>query len=186
MAEGTWVRGARTLGCAASYLSVICRCGVPRCYRLRRVNQPETSASVRMRRGRAANRGTSSMKPAELQSLFANLKFWHAQGWRAPNKPLLALWAIGRCLRNEVRLAPYDEIARELGVLLRRFGATAKARKPGLAILASSARWCLGSTGSRTHHRDIERPRAYRLIASGKGAQGGLPTDVSSRSDRIR
>lgn len=70
------------------------------------------------------------MTPGELQNLFANLKVWHGQGWRAPNKPLLALWAIGRCLRNEVRLAPYDEIARELGSLLRRFGPPRKRVNP--------------------------------------------------------
>ena len=66
----------------------------------------------------AARRGKSTMAPEELQGLFADLRVWHARGWRAPNKPLLALWAIGRCLRNEPRLAPYDEIARELGGLL--------------------------------------------------------------------
>lgn len=62
------------------------------------------------------------MTLGELQCLFARLKVWHAQGRRAPNRPLLALWAIGRCLRNEARLAPYDEVACELEGLLRRFG----------------------------------------------------------------
>ena len=127
-----------------------------------------------------------SMTPGELQSLFANLKVWHAQGWRAPNKPLLALWAIGRCLRNEARLAPYEEIARELGGLLRRFGPPRKRVNPDLPF------WHLQRDGV------WEVPEADRItqtlsghahIASlrREGAHGGLPTDVflALRQDRV-
>ena len=126
------------------------------------------------------------MTPGELQSLFSNLKVWHAQGWRAPNKPLLALWAIGRCLRNEARLAPYDEITRELGVLLRRFGPPRKRVNPDLPF------WHLQRDGV------WEVPEADRItqtlsghahIASlrREGAQGGLPADVflALRQDKV-
>ena len=53
---------------------------------------------------------------------FQRLKVWKVKGNRAPHKPLLALWAIGRCLRNEPRLAPFELVDRELTRLLRRFG----------------------------------------------------------------
>ncbi len=117
------------------------------------------------------------MIPGELRSLFANLKVWHAQGLRAPNKPLLALWAIARCLRNEARLAPYDEIARELGVLLRRFGPPRKRVKPDLPF------WHLRSDGV------WEVPEANRITQTSSGdahvaslrreqAQGGLSAEV--------
>ena len=117
------------------------------------------------------------MTPGELQNLFANLKVWHGNGWRAPNKPLLALWAIGRCLRNKARLAPYDKIESELGTLLRRFGRPRKRVYPDLPF------WHLRRDGV------WEVPEADRITetSSGhahigslrrEGAQGGLPADV--------
>ena len=126
------------------------------------------------------------MTPGELQSLFANLKVWHAQGWRAPHKPLLALWAIGRCLRNEVRLAPYDEIARELGDLLRRFGPPRKRVNPDLPF------WHLRRDGVwevPEADRITETLSGHAHISSlhREGAQGGLPADVflALRQDKI-
>lgn len=117
------------------------------------------------------------MSPSELQGLFANLKVWHAKGWRAPSKPLLALWAIGRCLRNEARLAPYDKIAGELGDLLRRFGRPRKRVYPDLPF------WHLRNDGV------WEVPEADRITETASGhanvaslrreaARGGLPVDV--------
>lgn len=52
---------------------------------------------------------------------FQRLRIWKDKRYRAPHKPLLALWAIGRCLRNEPRLAPFELVDRELTRLLRRF-----------------------------------------------------------------
>ncbi len=40
---------------------------------------------------------------------------------RAQHKPLLVLWTIARCLRNEDRLAPYDEVETGFRNLLDRF-----------------------------------------------------------------
>ena len=58
----------------------------------------------------------------DLLQRFHKLNVWKSQGRRAPHKPLLALWAIGRCLRRERRLASYQVVDRELGVLLSQFG----------------------------------------------------------------
>ena len=126
------------------------------------------------------------MTSGELQGLFASLKVWHGKGWRAPNKPLLALWAIGRCLRNEARLAPYDEIAHDLEGLLRRFGPPRKRVNPDLPF------WHLQSDGV------WEIPEADRITETGsghahvaslrrEGARGGLPADVfqALRQDKI-
>ena len=58
----------------------------------------------------------------DLLQRFQDLNVWKSGGKRAPHKPLLALWAIGRCLRGEPRLASYELVDRELRGLLRRFG----------------------------------------------------------------
>ena len=57
-----------------------------------------------------------------LLALFGKLHVWRARGDRAPHKPLLVLWAIGRCLRGEPRMASYGDVATSLGALLREFG----------------------------------------------------------------
>ena len=67
------------------------------------------------------------MTPENIVSRFDALRVWQGNGERAPHKPLLALWAIGRALQDDSRdgkgrLAPYEVIEREQGALLREFG----------------------------------------------------------------
>ncbi len=61
---------------------------------------------------------------------FDKLTIWQRRGERAPHKPLLALWAIGRCLRGQRRLIEYDEIHKAMLVLLQTFGPPRKTYKP--------------------------------------------------------
>ena len=58
----------------------------------------------------------------QLLAKFEKLQVWSAGGQRAPYKPLLALWAIGRCLRGEPRLASYRDADKALRTLLKDFG----------------------------------------------------------------
>ncbi len=51
-----------------------------------------------------------------------NLNTWKRGKERAPHKPLLVLWAIGRCMRGESRLVEYSIVHDELKSLLQRFG----------------------------------------------------------------
>ncbi len=62
------------------------------------------------------------MNRDDLVRRFRRLNVWRAGGQRAPHKPLLVLWAIGRCLRGEPRMAPYSEVSQVLTPLLKRFG----------------------------------------------------------------
>ena len=54
---------------------------------------------------------------------FNNVKIWKRSDERAPHKPLLILYAIGRLLRDKRRLISYSEIDEDLGKLLQEFGA---------------------------------------------------------------
>ena len=58
----------------------------------------------------------------KLLAKFETLRIWSAGEQRAPYKPLLALWAIGRCLTGEPRLASCHDADRALRALLRNFG----------------------------------------------------------------
>ena len=71
-----------------------------------------------------------AMSADDLRVRFGALRAWGVDGQRAPHKPLLALWAIGRCLRGEPRLAPFESVDVELSALLARFGPHRKAVHP--------------------------------------------------------
>ena len=58
------------------------------------------------------------------------LNVWKQGGQRAPHKPLLLLYALGRSLRGEGRLMPYAEVDRDLRKLLAEFGPSRKSYHP--------------------------------------------------------
>ena len=62
------------------------------------------------------------MNRETLIQTFETLNLWRSGGERAPHKPLLVLYAIGRLLRDGIRLIPYSEIDEDLERLLREFG----------------------------------------------------------------
>jgi putative restriction endonuclease len=62
------------------------------------------------------------MTSDEIRERFRSLTVWRRGGERAPHKPLLALYAIGRALRGEPRMASYAEVDKDLGKLLVEFG----------------------------------------------------------------
>ena len=58
----------------------------------------------------------------EILARFQNLRVWRRHGIRAPYKPMLSIWAIGRCLNDKPRLVPFDTVHAELSRLIRLFG----------------------------------------------------------------
>ncbi len=58
----------------------------------------------------------------EMLTQFQNLRVWSRYGVRAPYKPMLAIWAIGRCLNDKPRLVAFDTVDIELTRLIRLFG----------------------------------------------------------------
>ena len=113
---------------------------------------------------------------------FLQLRVWHARGQRAPHKPLLVIWAIGRCLRGEPRLAPFRLVDSELTRLLRRFGPHREtiSTEPPFWRLQNDDVW------------EIDRERLVGLTSSGdplrsdllgNNIRGGL---IESDYDRLR
>ena len=70
------------------------------------------------------------MNPEAIRQRIDRLNVWKQGGQRAPHKPLLLLYALGRCLREEDRLIPYDEVDRDLRKLLTEFGPSRKSYHP--------------------------------------------------------
>lgn len=59
---------------------------------------------------------------SDLWDRFQQFKIWTHGRYRAVNKPLLILWAIGRCLQGQERMAEYKLVDAQLSQLLRTFG----------------------------------------------------------------
>jgi len=67
------------------------------------------------------------MDKEEVRKLITGLNVWKRGDQRAPHKPLLLLYALGRCLQGRDRLIPYEDVDRELKKLLLEFGPPRKA-----------------------------------------------------------
>jgi putative restriction endonuclease len=50
----------------------------------------------------------------QVETLFGGIHVWTRGDERAPHKPLLLLYALGRCSRGEPRLIPYADVDRDL------------------------------------------------------------------------
>ena len=61
---------------------------------------------------------------------FKTLNLWQKGGKRAPHKPLLVLYAIGKLLRAESRLIAYSDVEEKLGKLLQEFGPWKSSNRP--------------------------------------------------------
>ena len=70
------------------------------------------------------------MDRKEIIWKFQKLRQSTEGGVRAPHKPLLVLYAIGKLLRNKRRLTPYCEVHKDLRQLLREFGFRETPRRP--------------------------------------------------------
>lgn len=64
----------------------------------------------------------NALTPDELKQQIRSITVWKRGDQRAPHKPLLLLYALGRCLNDGQRLLPYAEVDRELRPLLLEFG----------------------------------------------------------------
>ncbi len=70
------------------------------------------------------------MKESDLLSKFNRLTVWRRGGERAPHKPLLALYALGKAVRDEKRLVEFEEVSKNLIRLLNDFGPERKNHRP--------------------------------------------------------
>ena len=97
------------------------------------------------------------MDREEIVQKFETLKVWQRGDERAPHKPLLVLYAIGKLMQGEDRLLPYSEVDAELGTLLREFGPKRKQYHPEFPF------WRLQNDGV------WEIPAAYLVSQTSRG-----------------
>ena len=110
----------------------------------------------------------------DILDRFRKLTLWSKNGSRAPHKPLLALWAIGRCLAGKPRLASFEVVDKALSVLLKSFAPRRKGRPD-----TQDPFWRMRNDGVwQIPREDLMPPRpgnkAYRKDLFAMDIHGGL------------
>src|SRR5262249_38742900 len=84
------------------------------------------------------------MTPEAVLQQFDRLAVWRRGDQRAPHKPLLVLYALGRWQRGERAVIPYAEVEHDLTALLKEFGPPRQSHHPEYPF------WRLQNDGVRT------------------------------------
>ncbi|MGE5587474.1 MAG: phosphorothioated DNA-binding restriction endonuclease [Clostridia bacterium] len=112
------------------------------------------------------------MNREQIKSKFENLTIWTYRDTRAPHKPLLVLYALGRLQRDGARWLSYEEVKENLAELLAEFGPPRPPRTNFPFVrLANDGVWELSKPlDTKRDHSDSE------LLAN--GVTGGFVQEV--------
>src|SRR5437870_2436213 len=99
---------------------------------------------------------------------FDQLAIWHRGDQRAPHKPLLILYALGRWYRRERNDIPFSDVNRDLAKLLKEFGPSRRSQHPEYPF------WRLRADGVWTVHAPSD-------IALRRGNTDALKSDLLAR-----
>ncbi|MBZ0269590.1 HNH endonuclease, partial [bacterium] len=113
----------------------------------------------------------------DLLDRIAAANLWKRGGERAPHKPLLLLYVLGRCSRGLSSEVPYADVDRDLGGLLRDFGPARKSVHPEYPFwrLQNDGLWKVRSPHELTRRRSNSDPLKSELMRV--GVTGRLPTE---------
>jgi putative restriction endonuclease len=116
---------------------------------------------------------------------FDRLSVWKRGGERAPHKPLLALYALGRWSRGDTADVPFREAAPDLTRLLQEFGPPRHSCHPEYPFwrLQNDGVWTVHAMGQLETRRGHTDPRKSELLAH--DARGGFsePVKAALRAD---
>lgn len=121
------------------------------------------------------------MDKHELKTLFQKLTVWKRKGQRAPHKPLLILYALGRCYRTESRMVTYSEVDPTLHRLLVAFGPFRRKYHPELPFwhLQNDGLWVI--EGAEQVQFQKGRKDASRGELLKHNVRGGFPEEIYSQ-----
>lgn len=121
------------------------------------------------------------MTPDQLRARVADLSVWQdkRKGERAPHKPLLLLWALGRCVAGRERLAEYREVDADLKPLLVEFGPPRKSYHTEYPFwyLRNDGLWqVVGVADAKVREGKADQPTKSELLRV--NASGGLDPEA--------
>lgn len=118
------------------------------------------------------------MKFEELESLIQNLNTWNRGAQRAPHKPLLILYAFGKCVAGSDRMIPYKDVDHYLRNLLINFGPPRKSFHPEYPFwrLQNDGLWELNNTDNIILRHGSTDAKKSELI--NHNVHGGFPKEI--------
>lgn len=119
------------------------------------------------------------MTKDELRARVADLSVWSRGSERAPHKPLLLLWSLGRCAAGKDRLASYSEVDEGLKPLLVEFGPPRSSYHTEYPFwyLRNDGLWEVqGAEAAKVREGKADQPTRSELLRL--GASGGLVPDA--------
>jgi len=118
------------------------------------------------------------MDQAEIERQFRHIEVWKRGSERAPHKPLLLLYALGRAGRNNDRLMPYSEVDRALHELLKEFGPHRRSIHTEYPFwrLQHDGIWQISASTALERRGSNAEPKKSELLKH--GVQGGFPPDI--------
>jgi putative restriction endonuclease len=119
----------------------------------------------------------STSQPEHLRARFDDLTVWKRGDQRAPHKPLLVLYALGR-LRQGDRWLRFSDIEEDLRELLIAFGPPRKSHHPEYPFwhLQSDEVWLVPEADELEMRKSASNPPKSELRE--KKARGGFPEDI--------
>lgn len=119
------------------------------------------------------------MTPEELKKQIFSVKRWSRGDLRAPNKPLMMAYALAKYIQGHKQMFSYeDEVDKELGLLLRRFGPSRKSYHPEYPFwrLLNDNIWRLDNAGTCLPRKSNKDPAKSELIKH--GVTGGFSDEA--------
>ena len=153
-----------------------------RSWRLASAELVEALAILAMNDGDTTiGRTTGSAGRQAVLDLFAKVRCFEARGERAPNKPLLLLYALGRLQADGVDRLSYAETHGPLAHLLRQFGRTRQTVHPEQPFgrLAADGIWQL----ELADHPSVWTSKGDLKIGAARttGIRGGFPPAIADQ-----
>jgi putative restriction endonuclease len=120
------------------------------------------------------------MSCEEILGRFEAIAVWTRGAERAPHKPLLILYALGRWSRGDTSDIPYTDVDQDLQALLKEFGPPRKSFHTEYPFwrLQNDRIWTVHANRPMERRASNTDPRKSELIAH--GARGGFAADVKS------
>lgn len=119
------------------------------------------------------------MTKQEILDKFKQVSVWQKGDIRAPHKPLLLLYALGRCSRNGGNEIPYSDVERDLKPLLVEFGLPTEPR-PEMPFwyLKNDGLWFVNGSENLERRKGRTDPKRSEFLKH--NPTGGLIPEVYS------
>jgi putative restriction endonuclease len=125
------------------------------------------------------------MRRDSVLDLFDKLNIWSRGDQRAPHKPLLVLYALGRWSRGETADIPFKQVDADLTGLLKEFGPSRQSYHPEYPFwrLQNDGVWVVHASGPLKLRQGHTDPRKSDLLSTDAGGSFSSEVQTALRTD---